>query len=316
MTPSEVIDIYVTDVARNLPRKKQSDVAIELRELLTESLHARAEEADRPVDEALTLDMLRQFGRPSDVATRYHSPFTIIEPADTRNFVIAAFVGVVAIALLSLPKAVADGTHRNEVAALCWLGVLVIWFAIKGWRDRHGKAPAWKPHRSRNAGDNDRANRFGSLMTIFLTLGSLAVYLDPRLVAVTGLASRMGPAFFTYAPGFLDPWRVALVSVIFGAYAALYGVVLIEGRWRTWSRWADWILMFHIAVQLSWRVNSGPISILPVADRTYAAFYGIFSLSLLITIGAKIYQEWERVRFPLTGRLPGSAAASPDGDHA
>ena len=67
MTPSEVIDIYVTDVARNLPRKKQSDVAIELRELLTESLHARAEEADRPVDEALTLDMLHAAVEPGDV---------------------------------------------------------------------------------------------------------------------------------------------------------------------------------------------------------------------------------------------------------
>jgi len=53
MTANDLIEAYVTDVARRLPRAQRNDVAFELRALLREELQARAEGAGRDADPAM-----------------------------------------------------------------------------------------------------------------------------------------------------------------------------------------------------------------------------------------------------------------------
>lgn len=53
MTATEVLDAYVRDVARYLPRAHRNDVAFELRALLEDELRARAEADGRAPDEAM-----------------------------------------------------------------------------------------------------------------------------------------------------------------------------------------------------------------------------------------------------------------------
>jgi len=93
MRPDDLIAGYVADVAEQLPIRMRSDVALELRSLLQEDLEARAEAAGRTPDEAMTLEMLRAFGHPSRVAERYHPEWSIIDPGDTRSFVLAGVIG-------------------------------------------------------------------------------------------------------------------------------------------------------------------------------------------------------------------------------
>ena len=42
-TPEALLDAYVSDVAHRLPRAKRSDVALELRALLSDELRGKAE---------------------------------------------------------------------------------------------------------------------------------------------------------------------------------------------------------------------------------------------------------------------------------
>ena len=74
MHASEVIETYIDDTVRLLPRRQRDDVATELRSLLNEELHARAQESGRPPDESLALSLVRDYGRPNEVAARYQPP--------------------------------------------------------------------------------------------------------------------------------------------------------------------------------------------------------------------------------------------------
>src|SRR5215831_12743831 len=95
MTTDELIDSYVAEVVMLLPRKQRRDVAQELRVLLREEADAAAsEQASR---EQATRTLLAGFGRPADVAARYGSPVTLIDPADTRRFLTLAIAGAALI---------------------------------------------------------------------------------------------------------------------------------------------------------------------------------------------------------------------------
>lgn len=71
MDPNAIIDSYVADVVRYLPRRQRADVALELRSLLDDELASRAADAGRPADPALVMELLTTFGAPRDVADRY-----------------------------------------------------------------------------------------------------------------------------------------------------------------------------------------------------------------------------------------------------
>ena len=126
MNPQELIDAYVDDIVRQLPRKLRADVGTELRELLTEDLAADAHGQGRKPDEAMTLDFLNAFGRPEDVALRYKpAGFNIIDPGYSRNFIRAAVIGILVIAGLGLVNAFKEhaqtGRDLSSVLGEWWL---------------------------------------------------------------------------------------------------------------------------------------------------------------------------------------------------
>src|SRR6516164_6848940 len=101
MHADEVIEMYIDDTVRLLARRQRDDVAAELRALLSEELNARAQESGRPPDLALALALVRGYGLPNDVATRYQPAWNIIDPADSKSFMRAAIIGSSALVLLS-----------------------------------------------------------------------------------------------------------------------------------------------------------------------------------------------------------------------
>jgi hypothetical protein len=56
MTADELLDRYVHEVGRNLPRAQRADVVAEIRSLLSDSLDARAPETGRPGDTVAAID--------------------------------------------------------------------------------------------------------------------------------------------------------------------------------------------------------------------------------------------------------------------
>ncbi|MDG4827422.1 hypothetical protein O7635_36735 [Asanoa sp. WMMD1127] len=256
LTTEELIDAYVADVARLLPRDQREDVAAELRVLLREELA----DSDDP------LARLRAFGRPGDVAARYGRPSTVVDPSDARRFVRLSVIGVVVIWLLGAVAA-DDPLHWYQdygIAALWWPGFLVVAFGAAGWaRRRWPTRFVWRPRRS-TAGFVNRPGRIAAFA--FWTAGAAV------LVSAAWLLERLGAApqavhALTFDPDFVR-FLGPLVLALLVAELAQHLTVTIHGRWRPVTRTIDVALGLLTCAALIGVLFAGPVYLSAEADST------------------------------------------------
>ena len=279
MDPKVLIESYVDDVVRRLPRRQRADVGAELRSLLSEELAARA--ADGPPDEAMTLALLRGIGRPEDVAERYaDGGFTIIRPSEASRFTWLALGGVALQWALSLPAemldrkamggapgSIGDVAYHFErwwlgpgLGALWWPGFLIVLVIIVAWiRRRWPEGEAWAPPRVL---DPDRVNRpltaVGlSAWAAYMVFLALAPSLTPRLPGPLAMA-------FAFDDGFLRSKAVWLFPVWLCDYA-VHVAVFLQGRWKRSLRRASQIAGLALSAVLGW-FASGTIFQAKAAD--------------------------------------------------
>jgi hypothetical protein len=287
MTADELIDSYVADVVLLLPRKQRRDVAQELRVLLREEVDAAANGPGSREHAARAL--LAGFGRPADVAARYGSPVTLIDPADTRGFLTLAMAGAVLIPFGAMLNALTDqqGSRRDLGQAIekawpivfAWLGLLVVGFAVAAWARRRRPDAGWKPRPM----PTDRISRPGRAATIiFFVLGTLALT-DPAWLIRTVSGGRAAPAAyaaFAYDEGFLLLRGPVVLGLMIAGLIILATLVWL-GRWRPWIRQADRVHSLAICIVLTWAVAAGPVFKATPTDR---AVKGAASLIILVTL--------------------------------
>ena len=187
MNTDEIVDSYVADVVKRLPRRQRTDVALELKSLLVEEL-AEARGSEATPERAARL-LLRAFGRPADVAARYRPAMATIDPADSRLFWRATGIGVAVIWLIGLlvvaekagtvpPEQLVQQWWRDAgVAALWWPGFLVVCFAAAAWaRRRWPRLAEWKPRPF----DRDRVSRIGSGAAIVGAIVGALILANPE----------------------------------------------------------------------------------------------------------------------------------------
>ena len=171
MDADALVDSYVADVVRHLPRAQRADVAAELRSLIDDELAERGRDSAK--------DLLVGFGRPAEVAARYGPPLTIIDPADSRRFIRLSVIGLAVIWL--------GGALDADTLRIWWEAVRRRRARLArraGDRLRHGgvgtaavaaATAAWKPPR-RAPRDPDRINRVGwSAALVFFVAGTLTL---------------------------------------------------------------------------------------------------------------------------------------------
>ena len=257
MTAHELIDAYVSDVARLLPRKDRADVSMELRQLLREEL------GDGSAEEALAL--VQGFGRPAEVAARYGKPLTVIDQGDTRPFLRLSVVGVIVIWALGLIEAAGAGGgaimvlqvwyFKYVLQSFWWPGVLVVCFGLAGWvRRRWPSSAAWKPKPSRT----DHVNRAGRIAAIaFFVAGTLVLVNAGSLIKkVTSAPDAI--AAFSFDEAFLrvrGPLLLALIVLSIVHFA----MVTVQGRWLPLTRKLELPMNLAIGAVMTWVVLAGPV---------------------------------------------------------
>ena len=242
--------------------------------------------------------MVREFGRPSDVAVRYYRPFTIIEPGDTWGFLVAAVAGGALVGLLaSLTRGSTPSgelSQRANTAVLAWFGALVVVFGVKSLilRYRPG-AFAWKPRLVR---DPDAVNRSALVGLALLWLALLLVYLAPGPLFELVSFGRIDAERLAYSESFTSPtrmpWLVGLLPIAIGLHLA----VAWMGRWRAGARWARIAVTFLICMQLGWHASYGSIMQDGQADRLAIASMAWLSALVAVASGVLLYREITRVR--------------------
>jgi hypothetical protein len=81
MEANELIERYVHETGKNLPRKMRADIQMELNSLLMDTLEERAAESGKVPTADMTADLLREFGKPEEMAAQYRPDQFLIGPA-------------------------------------------------------------------------------------------------------------------------------------------------------------------------------------------------------------------------------------------
>lgn len=306
MTPDELIECYIADVARHLPGSKRNDVAYELGALLREELRGRAGDAGRLPDEAMALELLRGFGHPVEVADRYRPPgVTFIKPSESRMFAALSLGGVALQWAVSLPAAFADLQPGEEelallgrwwvsygLAAFWWPGFLVVIAMIAAWISQGAKTPPWKPR----AVDRDAINRAAWVFGIAAAAAGTA-FLVVLPWAIDNVSNPTLAEALRFAPEFLSERAPVVLAFMLG-HIALYVMLVIEGRWRKLTRRLDILISLVIAGILVWFIASGPIFETGPADQTAKVAIAFLVLIILADVGFKVWRELARIRPP------------------
>lgn len=309
MTASNVIESYVDEVVRRLPRKMRNDVGMELRELLHESLGHKAQAAGRPADEALVLDMLRDFGAPGEVADRYGPPgFVIIEPRRAAAFAWLGLGGVTLQWLVTLPPVfLLPQAYAGEslarlgqwwvtlgLAAFWWPGFLVSIAIVAAWmKAARGEAGAAPDHWTPRTYDPDRISRpawIAAMIAATLGAGALMATLWAGEVLPAPAA-----AAFSYDPGFLR-FRAPWVLAFWASQLVLFGLVMVKGRWTPLTRRMRLGSNLLVCALLAWLVFGGPIFEASPSDGLVRGVIALLGLFLAGMTGREIYRELIRVR--------------------
>ena len=300
MNPDQLIESYVSDVIRRLPRGQRTDVAAELRALMREELADRAASHDGEPTEAEAMALLNGFGRPADVAARYRPTLTIIDPVDSRAFLKSSVIGVAIIWVAGLvsafqhrPASIEDGLlalrdfyAKVGLQALIWPGFLVVWFGLAAWaRRRWPRTAVWKPRPA----ERDMVNRFGTASAVLFGAVGAAVLANPggalNLVS-GGRLSAAGYAAFAYDSGFLTLRGPAVLAVIVADLAVLL-VIAIRGRWEPATRRAQLVLNVVTGGVLLWVLFGGPAFSQQSTDQLFKVAVGATVLGILIDLVVK-----------------------------
>lgn len=321
-----LIESYVADVVRRLPRRTRADVGFELRALLAEELQGQTQDAGRPADEAMTLGLLRTFGHPRDVAARYRPPgLVIIEPAEATPFIALVLGGVALQWAFSLPRALSLSADHGVAAglggwwtsaglgALWWPGFLIVIAMAAAWIRRRWPTAAsvWTPR----VVDHDSVSRPLWILALAFFLCSIAV-----LTTLPWLFDQMigGPGVhraFVYDDGFRSqrgPWLLP----IWAAHLTLIAVLIVRGRWNQLTRRIDMGLSVTISAVMVWIIAAGPVFQAPPTDQIVKLSMAVIVVIALIDAGVKLRRELALHATPAAirqaaARRPTGAAAGP-----
>ncbi|HXD12083.1 MAG TPA: hypothetical protein VN653_18590 [Anaerolineales bacterium] len=261
-----LLDKYIAEVGKHLPRKQRADIEAEIRSTLEDMLEERKQaegavlsESKVPENEALVIELLKEYGNPRKVAASYHPTPYLIGPRLFPIFVVV--VQVVLSVLLGVIiltygfSVVGGGLSRAEMlgaltgiplrflaGALSAFGNIVVVFAIMERLIPAGKLKEledkWDPAQLAKAPDPDQIKFSEEIIEIFFTIAFLFifnVYADKvGIYFFSGNQFTFVPiltaAFFTYLP-----W----INILGLLQIGLNLVILRQGTWQIYTRVAN-----------------------------------------------------------------------------
>jgi hypothetical protein len=147
---TNLIDTYVSEVGRRLPKKTRSDIEAEIHSILQDMLDERSQKTGKPVDEEMTIDILKAYGAPEKVAATYMGDRYLIGPRLYPIFllvlrIVMIVTGVLAAIGLGIAISQTVGNPQNAfetiikaivnfgTSMVIALGNIVLIFAILEW---------------------------------------------------------------------------------------------------------------------------------------------------------------------------------------
>lgn len=330
-----LIDRYVHEVGRHLPRSQRSDVEAELRSLLQDMVEDRAQTKVDKADEETIATVLQEFGSPKEVAASYQPKqqyligpnmyplFKLVLTIVASVITVMTAVGIVLTAASSeaflpgLVRAAAQAIPAYISTMLSTLATMVVVFAVleRVLPDEDfslDDEEEWDPHDLPQIDESSRINRAELIGGIVFSVVLLVLLnLFPQWVGIIYFEGDQVQTIPFLSQNFYDvllPWvnLLLVVSVGFNVYQ------LYVGRKTTVVRWLDVGQTLLTAVVIYIFITRGPvIGFANVSDgfdnlasllNTLARIgLPILFIIILASAGKKVYDIW---RQPVAERPP------------
>ncbi len=293
----ELINLYVKDVAKRLPPRMRKDIGSEIRSILMDMLEERSQREGRPADEAMAMELLREYGSPERVAATYLPEHYLIGPQlyPVFSLVLKIVLGVLAaLALVGLGAAVFSGEQSfkellatiarsvgsyYETAIAAFGNIVLVFLVLErvlpaSQRPNFKDEPEnWDPTELVKQTASDEVSFWGQVATILFTFAALVIF-------------NFYPEVFRYTPSLNDPDSIVsfpILSEAFFAYLPWLNVqwlmqiglslaLIRTRRWTVGTRLFD-VLIKVLAIGILTAMLRGP-SLLDLSPAALASWPG------------------------------------------
>lgn len=258
-----MLDLYIAEIGNHLPEKNRSDLQREIRSLVEDALDDAAQSQGRPVDEAMTVEVLKEFGAPDKVAASYSSPRYLIGPRlfptywTVLRIVLAVVMIVTAIGIgLGWGQGANPGQTPVDIfteaiagllgALVAVFGNVTLVFAIleRFVPDFSLQEKDWDPRQMKAEPDPEKVNLLEPVLgSVFVVAALLFLNVYPQWIGIFSFvdgrwesAPLLAPEFFKYLP---------FINILLIADIVRNALLLQSGRWTTALR------VFVIATSLA-----------------------------------------------------------------
>lgn len=279
----ELINRYVQEVGRHLPRKNRGDIKAELQSTLNDTLESRVEGEPTQDD---VVELLREFGPPRQVAASYWPEGQyLIGPRLYPFFRMVVWIVLLVFAIVQLVLFGVSVVFNQEVLSFLSVldiflelvgslftafAIIVITFAILQRFDvRPDTDEDWDPRDLPVIEEVDTVNRGGiaAEITFSMVIIAILLFLPDKIgfVITPGLDVILNPVIVSYIP-------LIIVALVLGIVVNV--IVLWRGRWETSTRLAKiaddlfgiYVFYVLIAGHNAWLANEGAAGFLSFLD--------------------------------------------------
>jgi len=299
----ELIDRYVQEVGRHLPRKKRSDIQAELQSTLIDTLEGRVEGEPSQDDQ---VELLKEFGPPQKVAASYWPEGQyLIGPRLYPLFRMVVGIVVIVFVIVQLVLLGVAEVFNQEVlsflsvldifgemigSAFTAFTIIVIVFAVLQRFDvRPETEQEWDPRDLPAIEEMDTINRGGTVAEITFSLVIIAILLFlPDKIGVVispGMEVILNPVIVGYIP-------LIIVAIMLGI--ALDVILLWRGRWEISTRLAKigtnlfgiYVLFVLISSHNAWLTQEGAAGFLTFLETFSEDIFTNEKSTLIISMHA------------------------------
>jgi hypothetical protein len=299
-----LIDKYVVEVGRHLPRKGRADIEAEIRSTLEDMLEERDQASLK--DEAAIIALLKEYGSPREIAESYVGPRYLISPRIYPLFelvtkiVLSVITGIAIVGLgiglvgssltgLDFLSKVADAALGLFGGLVTVFGNIVIVFAILDRTlpaSEFEKGEEWDPARLASEPDTDEVKVGEQIVgLLFLALFLILFNLYPEVVGFgffdendwVFIPTALSGAFFNYLP-----W----INILFLIEIGLTVYLIRAGVWSIATRIAS-VIINLAGIALAVAMLRGP-ALVDLSPGRLAGTPLAESAETLISIGSLI----------------------------
>ena len=254
-----LIDRYAAEVRKHLPLVKgHKDIEKELRSTLEDMIEDRAKKEGRTPDEAMEIELLREYGSPREVAATYNPQPYLIGPRMFPVFlmvlkIVTLVTAIVLLALISVKiaamspmaglefaKAVGEGLLGVVSAVIAAFGNIVLVFAllekfVPAAEYKMDEEKEWNPASLKEEPEPDEVKIWEPILAIVFTFIALSIFnYNPQLIGIytfsrnkLSIVPLLTEAFFRWLPWVNIGWVIEII---------LNGILLRTGRWTMPAR--------------------------------------------------------------------------------